>query len=125
MDFNSIKFHNREPVYIQIVEYVKQAILIGDAVDGEVLPSRREMGVILNLNPNTVQKAYKLMEAEGLIVTPPNAASRLVLSKKVEKNIEQEMKDELIGTFVSAMKGTHLSLEETCDLVKEYWNGVK
>ncbi len=83
------------------------------------------MGIILKVNPNTVQKAYKLMETEGLITTPPNAASRLVVSKKVEKALDQELKDELIGNFVEIMKGTHLSLEETCDLVEKYWNEVK
>ena len=51
--------NDREPVYIQIIRNIKQKIVTGEIQKGERLPSRREMAVTINVNPNTVQKAYK------------------------------------------------------------------
>lgn len=55
------------PVYAQIIEQVKRAIASGVLVQGEVLPSRRELALKLEINPLTVLKAYKELAAEGLI----------------------------------------------------------
>ncbi len=55
------------PVYAQIVEQVKRAIASGVVVKGEMLPSRRELAIELEINPLTVLKAYKELAGEGLI----------------------------------------------------------
>ncbi len=46
--------NDREPVYIQIIRNIKQKVVTGELKMGERLPSRREMAVIINVNPNTV-----------------------------------------------------------------------
>ncbi|MEN6521761.1 MAG: GntR family transcriptional regulator [Armatimonadota bacterium] len=55
------------PVYAQIIEQVKRAIASGILAKGDVLPSRREMALELEINPMTVLKAYKELETEGLV----------------------------------------------------------
>lgn len=55
------------PVYAQIVEQVKRAIASGILVKGDMLPSRRELAIELEINPLTVLKAYKELQSEGLI----------------------------------------------------------
>ena len=55
------------PMYAQIVEQVKRGIASGSLRKGETLPSRRELAVRLEINPLTVLKAYKDLEAEGMI----------------------------------------------------------
>lgn len=55
------------PVYLQIVEAVRHAVVRGVYRPGEALPSVREMSVKVGVNPNTVQRAYEALEAEGLI----------------------------------------------------------
>lgn len=57
------------PVYAQIVDQIKRAIASGTLRGGEGLPSLRETSVNLRINPLTVNKAYKLLEQEGLIET--------------------------------------------------------
>ncbi len=51
--------NEREPVYLQIVRFIKQRIVRGELNSGDIIPSRREMAVQIKVNPNTVQKAYK------------------------------------------------------------------
>jgi GntR family transcriptional regulator len=55
------------PIYVQIVDGMRAAIASGAHRPGELLPSLRELAVELHVNPNTVQKAYDVLEREGLI----------------------------------------------------------
>ena len=61
--------NDREPVYLQIIRYIKQKVVRGELNPGDTIPSRREMAQILKVNPNTVQKSYKEMEEMGIINT--------------------------------------------------------
>ena len=55
------------PIYLQIIRHVKRGIAAGTVQGGDELPSRRMLSAQLGVNPNTVQKAYRLLEEEGLI----------------------------------------------------------
>lgn len=57
------------PIYVQIVNSIKEGILKGLFEPGEKLPSVRDMAKMMTLNPNTVQKAYKELEREKVVVT--------------------------------------------------------
>jgi len=54
---------------VQIVNSIKEGILKGVFEPGEKLPSVRDMAKMMTLNPNTVQKAYKELEREKVVVT--------------------------------------------------------
>ncbi len=58
---------SRVPVYEQIVEQTKKFILTGVLQAGDQIPTVRQMSVDLSLNPNTVQKAVKELDRQGLI----------------------------------------------------------
>lgn len=58
-----------KPYYEQLVLSIKEDILQGILAPGERLPSVREMAKQLLMNPNTVSKAYKVLETEQVIVT--------------------------------------------------------
>jgi GntR family transcriptional regulator len=55
------------PLYAQLVEQVKHAIETGAMRSGEQLPSVRQMAEELLINPNTVARAYRELEYEGVI----------------------------------------------------------
>lgn len=59
------------PPYLQIVQQVKQALRLGMLNAGDQLPTVREVVDRLVINPNTVLKAYRELEREGLIVSRP------------------------------------------------------
>lgn len=57
------------PVFAQIIEQIKNAVLSGDLAPGSALPSIRQLANDLQLNPNTVAKAYRLLERDSVIET--------------------------------------------------------
>ena len=121
LDFTKLELNASEPVYVQIVTYVKRQIFTGAAEKGESLPSRRELAAILKINPNTVQKAFRLMEDEGIVVTPPNAVSAIHWDDDIYMKIQRELTAGLVSEFISHAKANGLSLEMVTDLLQKEW----
>ena len=65
--FLHIDSHNGVPVYEQVVRQVKFAIADGVLPAGDLLPSVRELARELAINPNTVARAYRDLQGEGLV----------------------------------------------------------
>ena len=63
------------PPYLQLVHQVRQAVLLGYLEDGDRLPMIREAVEQLGINPNTVSKAYRQLEQEGLISAKPGVGT--------------------------------------------------
>ena len=61
--------------YLQIVAQVKRALLLGILQVGDQLPTLKEVVGKLTINPNTVLRAYRELEVEGLIETKPGVGS--------------------------------------------------
>ena len=78
LTFDALSLEDGSPIYLQILRYVKQGIAGGTIAHGEELPSRRVVSALLGVNPNTVQKAYRLLEEEGLVESHTGAKSRVV-----------------------------------------------
>jgi GntR family transcriptional regulator len=55
------------PLYLQLIEHVKHSIATGAVKAGEQLPSVRKMAEDLLINPNTVVRAYRDLESEGIV----------------------------------------------------------
>ena len=76
-----------KPIYIQIKEYYEHLIDIGGLVDNEEMPSVRAVALMMNANPNTVQRAFTLMVEDGYLVSIPKKGF-YVVSKNKTKNKE-------------------------------------
>jgi len=64
-----IDLKSNKPIYEQIIQQIKEGIIKGIFKSGDLLPSVRKLAVMLEINPNTVSKAYQEMERQGIIVT--------------------------------------------------------
>lgn len=62
-----LDYKNDKPLHEQIASGIKDLIICGALLKDEQLPSVRDLSVSLTVNPNTVQRAYKTLEAEGII----------------------------------------------------------
>ena len=109
--FDSFRMEEGVPIYLQIMRFVERSIAAGTARDQEELPSRRTLSAMLGVNPNTVQKAYRLLEEEGLMESRSGAKS--VLTKLLEGEI---------AVLVVALKETGSSKEEALELVARLWD---
>ena len=59
--------HSGVPPYLQIIQQVKQALRMGTLIEGDQLPTVREVVTMVAINPNTVFKAYRELESLGLV----------------------------------------------------------
>jgi GntR family transcriptional regulator len=86
------------PMYLQIMEQIKQRVAVGDWPRGEEIPSIRQLAVALRVSVITVKRAYLELEREGVIVTQhgkgssvaaePNLRPRLY-DQELEQHLEQ------------------------------------
>ena len=67
----SIDNMSRQPVYEQLIKQTEDFILRGILKPGEKMPSVRNLSFSLNINPNTIQKAYSELDTYGLIYSVP------------------------------------------------------
>ena len=71
----SINFRDARPIYEQVRDGFRQLILSGALPADTKMPSVRELAGQLAINPNTIQRAYRELEAEGYIVSVPGRGS--------------------------------------------------
>jgi len=62
-----IHFTDRQPIYLQIVDWLFEQILTEKIKIGEKLPSIRELGYSLEVNPNTVMRSYEYLQQQNII----------------------------------------------------------
>ncbi|MDR2572165.1 MAG: GntR family transcriptional regulator [Oscillospiraceae bacterium] len=67
----SLDYRSGQPLYYQVMENYKRLILSGVIEENEKLPSVRELASKLAINPNTIQRAYRELEAEGYVGSSP------------------------------------------------------
>ena len=63
----TINIDDPQPLFAQVIEQIKKAVLIGELRPGDALPSIRQLAIDLDLNSKTVAKAYQLLERDCVI----------------------------------------------------------
>ena len=117
-----IDYQDRRPIYVQIVERFQILILKGVLEQDEQMPSVRKLAVELSINPNTIQKAYSILEQQGYIY-PVKGRGNFVSGKgsliQEKRNMFWQEYHEMIK------KGTELGItrEEFREKIDEYWKG--
>jgi GntR family transcriptional regulator len=89
---------DKRPIYLQIMEQIKQRISVGDWTEGQLIPSIRQLAVDLQVSVITVKRAYLELEREGVIVTQQGKGSRVspnlglgmrLQEQELQKHLEQ------------------------------------
>jgi len=70
-----ISQYDGRPMYLQIMEQIRQRVAVGDWVHGQEIPSIRQLAVTLRVSVITVKRAYLELEREGIIVTQQGKGS--------------------------------------------------
>ena len=124
IQFDSFMQAEGVPIYQQIIRYLEQGIAAGTIRDGDGLPSRRVLSAQLGVNPNTVQKAYRLLEEEGLIQSHPGAKSCVAADEAAQARVRAELLQEQAQQAVAALKRMGLSKEAALELIAQHWEEV-
>lgn len=105
-------------IYEQLVDKITSLISDGALAENEKLPVVREVAKALSINPNTVQKAYAILEQRGLIYTIPAKGSYIGKAKQTEEIIRKKILERLMEDISEALK-SGIDKEEIISIIKE------
>ena len=108
------------PFYRQIIEQVKFAIARGDLETGDRLPTVRQLAVDLSINPNTVIRAYRELEIEGVLATQQGSGTFVGSSRPAIDRLEkQRMLDQILTELLARASTYGLSLDEVLEGLRQ------
>ena len=121
ISFEQFTQEEGSPIYLQILRYIKRGVIAGHIENGDELPSRRVLSALLGVNPNTIQKSYRILEEEGIIQSHAGAKSYVVLGPEKVTKIRSELIESDVGAIIGAMKQSGVSKEEALELIDRLW----
>lgn len=119
--FEKFVIEDDSPIYLQIIRFIKRGIVAGTIHDQDEVPSRRMLSALLGVNPNTIQKAYHLLEEEGIMVSKTGAKSFVTISEADIQRIRMELLCKETMLWIDAMKEMKVSKEEAEVLLDDMW----
>ena len=121
VSFEGFKPDGNEPIYLQIVGYVKRGIVSGEIASGEELPSRRMLSALLGVNPNTAQKACRMLEEEGILVSHTGAKSYVTYTEEKCRALTTELVADGVRAAALRLKHLGITLDEAIRLISRAW----
>ena len=93
----NLDYRDTRPIYEQVRDNLRRLMVSGAIQEGEKLPSVRSLASNLAINPNTIQRAYESLEAEGYVYSIPGKGSFAA----PRTGVDEERRDRLLGQFDS------------------------
>ena len=108
------------PVYRQIIDQVQGGIAAGSLARGDQLPTVRQVAVDLEINPNTVMRAYRELEIREVLKTEQGTGTFIADRKVREDEVERARKlEQLVSEFVARAGAGGYTLRELMDSLTE------
>ena len=113
------KLEENMPIYVQIMNRVREAIAAGELKPGQRVASVREMAQQFEVNPNTMQRALTELEREGLLESERTAGRFVTEDKALIGKVKKEMAECTVDAFRKEMAALGFSDEEMIDFFRE------
>src|SRR3984957_5175212 len=115
-----LNLHSGVPVYRQLIDQVRGGVASGSLTAGDQLPTVRQLAVDLEINPNTVMRAYRELELGGMLETHQGTGT-FVSGKKIEKkSAERDRELSQMASEAAARAGASgFTLEDLIDRLRE------
>lgn len=114
----SLNYRDSRPIYEQIKDELRKLIVTGAIATEEKLPSVRTLATQLSINPNTIQRAYNDLEAEGYLYSVPGKGS--FASDRGDADLaRRELLMEKLRTLVAELRVLGVSQTELLALLEE------
>jgi len=111
----NISYQKKEAIYEQIVSEIERYVSLGILKPNEKIPSVRSLASDLGINPNTVKKAYDILESRGVIIS--NSTKGTYITDKIDC-----VKDKKINDIFEILESHILELEklglDRCEILK-------
>ena len=108
------------PVYRQLIDQVQAGIAAGVLKSGDQLPTVRQAAVDLEINPNTVMRAYREMEIRAVLTTQQGTGT-FIADKQIERSeVERERQlQQLVSEFAARVGSSGFTLKEVIEELEE------
>lgn len=116
----NINYGHSKPIYEQVKDGLRQLMLSGVLTENAKLPSVRELAVKLTINPNTIQRAYAELEAEGYVVSVTGKGNFVAEGDTQNQARRQELLAKM-RPMMEELKALGMTAEEFAAL----WEGGK
>ncbi|WP_018924081.1 GntR family transcriptional regulator [Salsuginibacillus kocurii] len=118
-------FASTRPIYLQLADRINRQIVRGDLKLGDKLPSVREMAIESNVNPNTVQRTYRELEAMGVAESRRGQGTFVREDVHMFTELKENLKREEIEEFVRVMHELGLQDQEIQTSLAAFLNRTK
>jgi len=115
-----LDLHSGVPVYRQIIDQVRGGMAAGTLGAGDQLPTVRQLAVDLEINPNTVMRAYRELELGGMLETHQGTGT-FISEKKINRNDAERERQliQLAGEFAARAGAAGFTVEELLDQLRD------
>ncbi|MDD6436169.1 MAG: GntR family transcriptional regulator [Clostridiales bacterium] len=110
---------DKTPIYLQIIEKIRLAIISGIYKPGDKLPSVRDLAVEASVNPNTMQKALSELENKGLLYSQRTAGRFITDDTELISSLRGDKARTESREYIQLMKQLGLSRTEVIDIINE------
>lgn len=90
-----LDYRDARPIYQQVKDGLRRLMVTGVLAPGEKLPSVRQLATELTINPNTIQRAYSELEAEGFVVTVSGRGTFVAEGREQNRMRKSELTEKL------------------------------
>lgn len=120
-----MEFNNNIPIYLQVIEKIKQDVVSGKLKPGEKMLSSREYSNELGINFNTVARVYKELETEKIVFTKRGLGTFITESTQKIDSLRYDMAKKQIVTFITVMKEIGYTKEEMIRFIETENNYIE
>ncbi len=117
-------FDENTPIYLQIMDLIKQDVCSGRMSMGGKLPSVRDKAIELQVNPNTVQHAYQELESEGIVFTQRGMGTFVTEDEGKIDSVRSELAERLVRQLADGMTGLGFQRRQILRLIEEYFKNA-
>ncbi|MBU9723713.1 MULTISPECIES: GntR family transcriptional regulator [Bacillaceae] len=121
----AIQFDQNRPIYIQLMEFFYRKICRSELKVGEKLPSVRETAIQVEVNPNTVSRAYMEMEREKVVVTKRGQGTFVTEDNEVIKDLREKIAENQVDAFLVGMVQIGFTEEDIISIIQKRMPNIK
>ena len=114
------QFTNDKPIYLQLMDVFKVAIVSGELPKGARLDSVRDLAIVAKVNPNNMQKALSELERIGLVRTERTSGRFITDDEELILTMKKEIAENEIKAFLEKMKKMGITKDAVVKLISDY-----
>ena len=112
------QFRSNLPIYLQLMERIKEQIVSGELQPGQRLVPVRELAQTFEVNPNTMQRALSELEREGLMYTERTAGRFITQDEQLIAQTREALAVGRVDSFLAQMRALGYSQKALAELIE-------